>query len=43
MMEVQRAASNFDFFESDEERAAWFERLDQFVERQGGTVPGSNP
>ncbi|ANM30239.1 hypothetical protein ABI59_12585 [Acidobacteria bacterium Mor1] len=43
MMEVQRATNNFDFFESDEERKAWFQRLDGFIEERGGTVPGATP
>jgi outer membrane protein TolC len=35
LMEVQRAAVNFDFFLSAEDRAAWFERLERFFADPG--------
>jgi len=30
LMELQRGTNNFDFFRSDEERTAWFDRLEAF-------------
>jgi outer membrane protein TolC/ABC-type uncharacterized transport system substrate-binding protein len=32
LMEVQRATNNFDFFSSEAERDAWFNRVKQFIE-----------
>jgi len=42
LMEVERAASNLDFFSSAEKRDAWFSRLREFAERAeeaGGPSP----
>lgn len=36
LMEVQRAAVNFDFFLSADDRAAWFERLERYFADSGG-------
>jgi outer membrane protein TolC/ABC-type uncharacterized transport system substrate-binding protein len=38
LMKVQRAAGEFDFFRSPEDRAAYFQRLDEFY-RTAGTTP----
>jgi outer membrane protein TolC len=35
LMEVQRAANNFDFFRSEQDRDAWFERLEAFFAAAG--------
>jgi len=45
LMEVQRAAVNFDFFLSAADRAAWFERLERFFADSGQTngAAGGNP
>jgi hypothetical protein len=38
LMKVQRAVGEFDFFRSPEDRAAYFQRLDEFY-RSAGTTP----
>jgi outer membrane protein TolC len=38
LMGLQRATSRFDFFESDEGRDAWFERLEAFFEQNADRI-----
>ncbi len=38
LMDLQRAANRFDFFESDAGRAAWFERLEAFFKENADRI-----
>jgi outer membrane protein TolC/ABC-type uncharacterized transport system substrate-binding protein len=35
LMEVERASGHFDFFQTPEDQAAWFERVDRYFSEQG--------
>lgn len=39
LMEVQRATARFDFFQTAEDQAAWFERVDRYFAEHESAVP----